>query len=316
MTTPVLTIPHNQRGYTLIELIVALALGVLISAAAVQLSFTSQRTFALQQGAAETQDSGLFGLGYIARNVRMANYGSGRPIINDETPNGGIVLTTLNAPVSTDLVTKTGGESNVTFTGSKGSAHLVIQYRAPQDMFDCEGRRVLGPRVLPATATDAERPVQGDLVVERYFLRTDTVTTSNEPSALALACSAGQYNNLIEEKKDLDWGAAQGQVIMGRVDHFDVRLGVIPNPDMPDQQAYYTIDEYKASAASPKPRIVSVQLAVLTRAQSRAAGEAVDADQKYQMFGQDVTLKAAAKGSGFVRKVYTTTVALRNGRGE
>ena len=52
----------SQQGYTLIELMVALVLGLLISAAAIQLFITSQNTFSLQQGGADVQDSSIFGL--------------------------------------------------------------------------------------------------------------------------------------------------------------------------------------------------------------------------------------------------------------
>ena len=93
----------SQQGYTLIELMVALVLGLLISAAAIQLFITSQNTFSLQQGGADVQDSSIFGLELMSRNVRMANYGGGRPVMNDFTPIGGIVLTSDPAAEKTRL---------------------------------------------------------------------------------------------------------------------------------------------------------------------------------------------------------------------
>lgn len=380
-TPPTITAHQTQQGYTLIELMVALALGLLISAAAIQLFITSQTTFNLQQGGADVQDSSIFGLELLSRNARMANYGGGRPVMNDFTPIGGIVLTsdavaetnrlgatipvTVNlqsvrlsgAAVKAPLLTRgqglTGGTvtnewngaSNVTIVGGSEakSAQLVIQYRAPQRMFDCEGREVLGPRMsnqagdtLGATV-DADgnpmpaRMIDGDVVVERYFLRKDPTVAPGEPTAraLALACDAGRYSvNNAKQVKDgtiplQNYGDA-GQILMTRVDHFDIRLGV---EVAPGQVTYYTVKDYLAikppvvaGAGVARPRLLSLQVAVLARAQGKSLSQSLDPNMSYTMLDQEVkmTIPDSSTGgnSGYVRKVYGTTIALRNGRGE
>lgn len=374
----------SQQGYTLIELMVALVLGLLISAAAIQLFITSQNTFSLQQGGADVQDSSIFGLELMSRNVRMANYGGGRPVMNDFTPIGGIVLTsdpaaektrlgaTLPLTVNLQSVLNSGavvkpalltrgagvtplgsaanewnGISNVSIVGGSvaQSAQLVIQYRAPQNMFDCEGVLARGPRMsnlagdpLGATVDAAgvelkpDRMIDGDVVVERYFLRKDTTgvaTGENAASALVLACDAGRYSvNNAKQIKDnaiplQDFGGA-GQVLMTRVDHFDLRLGVEVSPG---RVRYYTVQDYLAikppvvaGAGVARPRLVSLQVAILARAQGKSANQALDANQIYPMLDQEVRLtvpdSTGGSKSGYVRKVYGTTIALRNGRGE
>ncbi len=374
---------HSQQGYTLIELMVALALGLLISAAAIQLFITSQTTFSLQQGGADVQDSSIFGLELMSRNVRMANYGGGRPVMNDFTPIGGLVLTSdspketarLGAviPVTVNLqsVKLTGGfvkdsllmrgqglavsatanewngASNVTVVGSgvAQSAQLVIQYRAPQRMFDCEGRTVLGPRMSNQAGDtlgetrDATgnlmpaRMIDGDVVVERYFVRKDAstgvATGEDAARALVLACDAGRYS--VNNAKQIadntiplqDFGDA-GQVLMTRVDHFDLRLGV---EVVPGQLRYYTVKDYLdikppvvAGAGVARPRLVSLQVAILARAQGKSANQALDPNMAYPMLDQQVKLtvpdSSTGNKSGYVRKVFGTTIALRNGRGE
>lgn len=373
---------HSQHGYTLIELMVALTLGLLISAAAIQLFITSQTTFSLQQGSADVQDSSIFGLELMSRNVRMANYGGGRPVMDDFTPIGGLVLTSdspketarlgatipvtvnlqsvklTNAFVKDQLLTRGQGLtvssvanewtgiSNVTVVGGSAakSAQLVIQYRAPQTMFDCEGRTVLGPR-MSNTAGDTlgetrdatgtlmpSRMIDGDVVVERYFLRKDTTgvaTGENAASALVLACDAGRYS--VNNAKQIadntiplqDYGDA-GQVLMTRVDHFDLRLGVEVSPG---RVRYYTVQDYLAikppvvaGAGVARPRLVSLQVSVLARAQGKSTNNALDPNLAYQMLDQQVKLTVPDSSggikSGYVRKVYGTTIALRNGRGE
>lgn len=375
---------HSQQGYTLIELMVALALGLLISAAAIQLFITSQTTFSLQQGGADVQDSSIFGLELMSRNIRMANYGGGRAVMNDFTPIGGLVLTAnaaaetarlgatvpvtvnlnrvrLNGNIVKDTLLTRGqglpvssgsnewsGISNVSVVGAgpAQSAQLVIQYRAPQDMFDCEGQRVRGSRmgnqagdvlgqIVDATGTQMDaRMVDGDVVVERYFLRKDTtgvVAGENAARALVLACDAGRYGVNNEQQVAGDsipltgFGDA-GQVLMSRVDHFDVRLGVETGPDL---LRYYTIKEYLDFRPQPpvvdgtgvaRPRVVSLQIAVLARAQGKSNTASLDPNQAYVMLGQSVKTtvpdSTGTDKSGYLRKVYGTTVALRNGRGE
>lgn len=375
----------NQQGYTLIELMVALSLGLLISAAAIQLFITSQTTFSLQQGGADVQDSSIFGLELMSRNARTANYGAKDSGVSDFTRIGGLVFTSdpvketarlgatlpvtvnlqsvrLNGAIVKDSLLMRGaglpvssvtnewsGISNVSIVGGgqAQSAQLVIQYRAPQRMFDCEGREALGPRDANITSAaqdplgivydengnvDTEpRRIDGDVVVERYFLRKDTTSVAvgeNASRALVLACDAGRYgvNDQKRVKNNtvplLDFGDA-GQVLMTRVDHFDIRLGVEVSGG---RVRYFTIKDYLDikqpvvdGVGVARPRIVSLQMAVLARAQGKSNSQSLDDNQTYSMLDQQVKLAVpdSSNGrSGYVRKVYATTVALRNGRGE
>lgn len=376
----------GQHGYTLIELMVALSLGLLISAAAIQLFITSQSTFSLQQGGADVQDSSIFGLELLSRNTRMANYGARDAAINDFTRIGGLVFTSdparetarlgATVPVTVNLqsvrlggalvkdalltrgqglptsavTNEWSGISNATVVGGgqAQSAQLVIQYRAPQRMFDCEGREVLGPR--PSNVTGAasdplgivvdengntiteQRMIDGDVVVERYFLRKDTTGVAvgeNAAQALVLACDAGRYgvNNLRQVRDNAvvlsNFGDA-GQVLMSRIDHFDIRLGA---EVAPDRVRYFTIKDYLDirppvvnGIGVARPRLVSLQIAVLARAQSKTTSRSLDPNTVYPMLDQQIKLtvpdSSGGSSSGYVRKVYGTTVALRNGRGE
>jgi len=152
----------HQAGFTLVELIVALALGLLITAAATQLFLGGIVTTRIQQANAELQDSGVFGLDYIARDIRLANYGNiSNPELTNTTPQGGIVLSqgasgTVNVSkdIGNNSVTRSGLTSNV----SDASDQLTIQFTAPNDMFNCEGEEIK----------------TGEYVIQRYFLRKDT----------------------------------------------------------------------------------------------------------------------------------------------
>ncbi len=86
--------PMQQRGFTLIELMVALVLGLIITAAAIQLFTGGFLNARMQEANAELQNSGVFGLDYVARDIRLANYTDiNNPALTEQTPWGGIVLT-------------------------------------------------------------------------------------------------------------------------------------------------------------------------------------------------------------------------------
>ena len=65
-----------QQGFTLVELMVALVLGLLVTAAAIQLFITGQMSLNTQKGMADLQESGNFGLRYITNDLRKTNYGN------------------------------------------------------------------------------------------------------------------------------------------------------------------------------------------------------------------------------------------------
>jgi len=64
---------YSQQGFTLIELMVSLVLGMIIVAAATLLFISGQKSFALQQGAADIQDNANFALNYMTKVSKWRN---------------------------------------------------------------------------------------------------------------------------------------------------------------------------------------------------------------------------------------------------
>lgn len=291
-----------QKGFTLIELIVALALGLIISAAALQLFTGGLITTRLQQAGAELQDSGVFGLEYMAHDIRLTNYGNiSNPELNDTTNLGGIVLTSgtsgnVNLPINLDasLLTLSGGVSNV----DSASDQLTILFIAPSKMFNCEGKEVEA----------------GEYVIQRYFLRKDDNGQNN--TDYALACDANKPPAMtIAQISDI---GKDSQIIMPRVDHLRFYLGT--QSDNKASSNYYTIDGYKAVAKTAlasnvkPPRIVSIKVGVLVRSKDDTKSKLVDLSQPIQFMDTSVNLKNTS--NKYLRREYTTTIALRNAMGE
>lgn len=320
-----------QKGFTLVELMVTLVLGLLITAAATQLFLGSFLTSRMQEANAELQNSGIFGLDYIARDLRLANYiNTDFPNLNEQTPWGGVVLTARNSTVvdanipipatapfiSSGLLSHSVGSGEAVSTTQNewqglsnvniASDQITIQFVAPNAMVNCEGANVQ----------------MGDYVIQRYFVRR-AIATATTGTDYGLACDANTPTPTgtapVAEPTTIAGFGGAGELIMPRVDHFAVQLGT---KNAAGNMAYYTINQYRtvatsARAATPSvepPRIVSVKLAVLVRSTDNTRNNDIDLTQSIDILNQNVTLNDTT--NRFARRVYSTAVTFRNGLGE
>ncbi len=334
----------KHKGFTLVELMVSIVLGLLIVAAAIQLFITGQTSLNLQRSMAEIQENGNFGLNYVLQDVRKLNLDASQAIINDKNLYGGIVLTSLasypstltaaqkeaataNLPVNLlatkvpkSLLTRGAGQGSLTgstnVTGKSGddvaisaSDQLVIQYKAVElNTTDCEGGNI--------TQQDID---DGTFIVQRYFLRKD----GSNDNDLALACDAGRYKTMVAAlPTEITGYGGNGEIIMRRVDHFHVLLGVKENNS--NEFRYMSIldymgngtDDLDIASLTTRPRVMSIQLGILVRGSDNTRDSLVKGDQEYSVLDQKVKLTATAQSSGkYLRQVITQTIALRNGYG-
>ncbi|MGB2248736.1 MAG: PilW family protein [Alcanivorax sediminis] len=105
----------KQKGFSLIELMVALLLGTLITAAAVQMFITNQRSFRLQQTMSEVQETGRFAAEIMAKELRVAG------------------LTRADGTQSAGVIVQSGFEGGA---GATSNDQLRFQYFGTMD---CEG---------------------------------------------------------------------------------------------------------------------------------------------------------------------------------
>ena len=177
------------KGFTLVELMISLVLGLLISAAALQIFYTSSVNSRRQEASSQIQDNAIFGFSQMQQHLRRTNYGAKSTgafnefFMNHLTPQGGVVLTapTGVAPVTTPptpvswlqgnlsgltldgaaipvalLSSNASANSTSNLKGIANSDQLTIQYRSDRaGTFDCEGDAI----------------PQGFYVIERYFVR-------------------------------------------------------------------------------------------------------------------------------------------------
>lgn len=319
---------NKQQGFTLIELMISLVLGLLIIAAASQVYVISLRTATVQQAGSSILDANVFGLQQIENNIRMAGLGLS-DVAKAGAADSGILADGGNATainvlhvngtkLSSDLISR--DDSGPTNTTSRGSDQLTIQYRAPANMRDCEGRLVLGPRTgildLPGNPVVS---IDGQIIVERYFVKDNNGT-------LELRCDAGLYvsNHIIQDNGQGTANAIiltgannrhnihnlndDGALIASGIDDFQVRFGIASGANHSGIR-YVTPTEYQA--LSSDTAIITVQLGLLTKGSVPSS----DAPESpiYTILGNDVNMKSDQ--GQFIRRVYETNIMLRNSRG-
>ena len=159
----------------------------------------------------------------------------------------------------------------------------------------------------------------GDYVIQRYFVRR-AVATATTGTDYGLACDANTPNaTAVAEPTTIAGFGGAGELIMPRVDHFTVQLGV---RNEAGNMAYYTINQYRTAAAAARaalppaepPRIVSVKMAVLVRSTDNTRNNDIDLTRSINILNQNVTLTDTT--NRFARRVYSTAVTFRNGLGE
>lgn len=77
-----MTLRRGARGVSLIELMVALAIGLLVSLAAVQIFAASRTSYQMQEGLSRIQENGRFAAEYLQRRLRLAGFmGCGNDVL-------------------------------------------------------------------------------------------------------------------------------------------------------------------------------------------------------------------------------------------
>ncbi len=64
----------RQQGFSLIEILIALLIGIFVTMGVIQIFISSKQTYRMQEALARIQESGRFALDFLDRDIRMAGY--------------------------------------------------------------------------------------------------------------------------------------------------------------------------------------------------------------------------------------------------
>jgi type IV pilus assembly protein PilW len=115
---------HNtrQRGFSLVEILVALTISMLLLGGVLQIFLSSKQAYRVQDSLSRVQENGRFAVDYLGRYIRLAGYRANLGNTREETfksPNLAI----------------TGTNDN----GTNGSDTLTIRFQGDGTMQDCLG---------------------------------------------------------------------------------------------------------------------------------------------------------------------------------
>lgn len=302
-------------GYTLVELMIALTLGLLVVAAGLGVLLGGHRVLALQAAMDELQENANLGLGLIALDLRQINLNTTSPQqINPLNVGSGIIFNAQNLPPQlTQLPEKiwTAQDSIDTATDLL-SDQLLIQYvpqrhLVGQSIFNCEGEK------LDLSLAQSAKVLT---LVNRYYLRKDPQQDPDEATGYALYCDSGYYRE--GDQRITGLSAQGGTQLMKRVEALKLKLAV---QNAAGQIAYLSVKDYLAISTGSEAQpynVIGVEIGLLVRASTRLGqAQKLNLPQHFELLGQDIKMKASSsrQGSLYLRQSMSQMVAIRNALG-
>lgn len=280
----------NQQGFTLIELMIAITLGLIVTAAALMMFLSSQRSLAMQNGLSSIQQNATFGLTNVAKDLRHINLDSGSEFVNRSNNKSGIVFQTI-AGVTADKVTKAeSGQSIMT----PDSDQLTIRYvNRKNNTMNCEGVII----------------EQDKEIIQRYYIDKLPQVQQNQGDT-----RYGLFCEVLDEKKT-------GKPAIAIADAESFKVSVVtrdfngtPTDRKDDQLRYQTLKEY--ITAPTGNAVVAVEIGVVIRSSGSVhADSSINANPTFTIAGQEVKLSNPPSTASHLRVPVTQVVAIRNSQG-
>lgn len=266
---------HSQYGLSLVELMVALALGMVLIAGFLQIFMSVRSTYATNEGASRVQENGRFALDYLARHARMAGYSdpknTNRPL--PIVPTG----STCNLGTNSDkFCTLHRALDTTAITGAEVGSQVGFEYQPSlikdsDDRFDCKGSKFSS---------------------EKTIITTFTTKVGKNSSALAVRCIAADGNPTSTNSTSLE------ELVDG-IDAFHIQYGLAPTG---------SINQYvTANDVHNWSEVGALRIAVLANSVTPITPTSPQ-DKEYYLFETG----PFTFNDGKMRQVFTTTVYLRN----
>ena len=275
---------RTSRGFTLLELMVAMVLGLLLSSGVYSFLIGNKQAEAVNQALASVQEQGRYALSLLRRDLQLAGmYDAFDPSLDD-------VAGTLDVADELNFVTEHSvllpgdvDEAGIgSVDGGAGTDTLVIGYLGDRD---CGG------------STHG----YGGLfyLVNRYWLEDGT-----------LYCQGLNGRNLRAGGNGENSDSSQNKALLNNIVDFQVSYGVnrpdntLPIPYTGQPNSYVNAANLPAEMLAGA-EVVAVRIALLVRSDV-ALNQSVE--REFKLLGQ------AKEGyeDGFVYKQFETTIVLRN----
>ena len=302
---------YTSKGFSLVEMMIAMALSAFIIAGILAVYISSKDTYALRDQISELDENARIAMKALREAIGQAGYASNTGIALGEyilptnanpsavaCPNGNTsIVKVANITNSRDALTVTQFD-NASSTATIGGDSIGVAFLADEQVFkDCTGSSWIN-RCLPTNNTNiALANRQARLIYSSFRVRASTRRNNAGGVIPELVCG-GSLNSLTQP-----W--AQG------IENIQIRYGVdiTPDPIPVGQKKQWQVDKYwtatEVSNNNAWDKIALVQIALLARTVEPVFK--ADETQTYQLFDRSVSIT-----DRYRRAVYTTTVSLRN----
>jgi len=269
----------KQKGFSLIELLIAMGLGLFMLAGIIQVTVGSRQSFDVIRAQSIIQESGRFSMSFIGRSSRAAGY-----------LNPGDITTMNGDDYAADLVNLVA--SNAYWLGQNG--------------FD-EGAIVVGADSTDATLTDA------DTTLDSFTFRMEGDGDATRPlldcAGVAIDGTPGIFTRMtfyIDTNDQLrcDVAGASSVVLVSGVEDMQVLYGV-GNASTPNRATRYLTATQMTSA--DWPYVVAMQIGLMTVSDNTPLDRI---GRDYILLDKDIDSTDTADGRA--RQVFTQTIAIRS----
>jgi len=281
----------KQKGLTLIEIMVALSLGLLVIASILQILSSSRQSYRLQEQSARLQENERFSAEILSKSIRLAGYrGNTTQPMQQAFP----AATNFSA---IDVSFEAGEVIKVVEGKEPKLDQLVLRYQGSADggVTDCLGRRVCDYHTV-VLSFHLNEDKENDL----WSLRCTYEITPGRAAACSNCCAA-------------DGGQApesDTQPMVANVEDISFFFGLdSQNPDPKNRAA----DSYRLAtdlSGADWNNLASVRIALLLVSDNNE--KVLSAPQKYTFppFGPDKEEKSSTDYR--LRRVLSTTIPLSN----
>lgn len=336
---------HNCKGFSLVELMVALVISVILLGGITQIFMSSKKSFTIQDSLGRQQENGRYAVDTLAQDLRRTGYWGGNADVS--------AVTGTEAPVTPAATCNTGDNTWARMIDRRvfglnqdenaalgayacindGNGYtrgdvLVVRFAAPW---------LVGGITTPSIENNDRLYVRSSLTLSeiagRMFMGKDEADVANdmdpalpaspserESELIARAyyigpsgqtCNGVAVPSLFREGLD-DNGRPVAEEIAFGIDNFQVRFGV-------DTDGDNSVDQYLDAGSADLDeldewnQVIAVRFWLLTRGECPETG--FDNTLSFAMGDVNYTPATDADGDGnddFRRQLYQTTVRLRN----
>jgi type IV pilus assembly protein PilW len=278
---------HRQLGLSLVELMVALVLGLILMFGIIQVFFASKQTYITNEAMARLQENGRFALEFMSRSARLAGYIE--PVYTGNKP------LSLVRPLSASACEgQPGIPTELCTSNGAGNASDSVSFIMQPTVVDGVRRDCAGNQITGATAAI----INNSLIINQF-----SIIPAAGGNPAALGCRA--YNITTST-----WVAGTGlQRLVDGVDSIQVLYGVNTSADARSANQYVSADRVGLNLADWQ-NVRAVRISAL--ANSVITTDATPATRQFALLDAAPLTVADLGNDRRSRQIFTTTIQFKN----